>query len=344
MQILILKMWIYDKKEELKNQVKGYMKLDSFPEIKGYNFSKKFDFKKFTESYINMGFQGSNLGHAFNILKDVMKKRDSGLKLFMAFTGNMISSGNREIIRFLVKEKKVDYIVTTAAGIEEDILKCIGKFHLGSFDVKGKFLLDETIGRIGNLFVPAHLYLHLEEFLNDLFTAVYKKQEKGVMSAFEITKEVGLLIKEHRLTKENHEESYLYWAAKNGIKVFCPAITDGAIGDISTFFKEKHPDFAIDTVKDNHELVKELLNAKETASLILGGGTAKHFLLNSAIFRDGFEHSIYITTATGFDGSDSGGNQEEAISWAKIKPDAKRVRINADATIVFPLLVAGTFN
>lgn len=30
----------------------------------------------------------------------------------------------------------------------------------------------------------------------------------------------------------NNEESVLYWAARNNIPVFCPAITDGAVGDV----------------------------------------------------------------------------------------------------------------
>jgi deoxyhypusine synthase len=96
--------------------------------------------------------------------------------------------------------------------------------------------------------------------------------------------------------------------------------------------------------KDNQELTKFMLNSDKVAGIILGGGMAKHFLLNSAIFRDGLEYSIYITTANEFDGSDSGGNQEEAISWAKIKPEAQRVKINADATLIFPLLIASVFS
>ena len=114
------------------------------------------------------------------------------------------------------------------------------------------------------------------------------------------------------------------------------------MGDLTTFFKRKNPEFAIDVTKDNLELTKILQNTPKAGCIILGGGIAKHFLLNSAIFREGFEHSIYITTANEFDGSDSGGNQEEAISWAKIKPNASRVKIVADATLIFPLLVAGT--
>ena len=53
------------------------------------------------------------------------------LKIWMSFTGNMISSGNREIITYLVKNKLVDGITTTAASLEEDIIKCIKPFHLG---------------------------------------------------------------------------------------------------------------------------------------------------------------------------------------------------------------------
>ncbi|NJL43921.1 MAG: deoxyhypusine synthase family protein [Nitrosarchaeum sp.] len=31
------------------------------------------------------------------------------------------------------------------------------------------------------------------------------------------------------------QSSYLYWCAKHGIPVFCPALTDGSIGDLMYF-------------------------------------------------------------------------------------------------------------
>ena len=34
---------------------------------------------------------------------------------------------------------------------------------------------------------------------------------------------------------------------------------------------------------------------------------------------------------------------DEAVSWGKIKVDAKPVKVSADATIVFPLIVSQTF-
>lgn len=337
-------MWIYDKKKKVEKNVKTYMDMEKFPEIKGYDFSKKFDSDKFFKSFINMGFQGSNLGLAINLFKEMIKEKKKGRsELFLSFTGNMISSGNRELITFLVKEKLIDGIVTSAAGIEEDIIKSIKSFHLGSFDVKGKMLFDECVGRIGNIFVPADRYLYLERFLQDLFKEIYKiqKKEDKIFSGHEVIRKISELIEIHKLTKDKKDESFLYWCYKNNIPVFSPTLNDGAIGDISVFFKQKNPDFVIDITKDNHELTRLMMNSEKTSCVVLGGGASKHFLLNAAIFRDGFEKSIYINTAHGFDGSDSGGNQEEAISWAKIKPDAERVKVVCDATIGFPILMAG---
>ena len=46
-------------------------------------------------------------------------------KIFLGFTSNLISSGVREHIRYLVQHKMVDVIVTTAGGVEEDLIKVI---------------------------------------------------------------------------------------------------------------------------------------------------------------------------------------------------------------------------
>ena len=99
----------------------------------------------------------------------------------------------------------------------------------------------------------------------------------------------------------------------------------------------------IDTVADHVKLIDYVINSKKTAGIILGGGISKHYMLNAQIFREGFDYSVYITTAGEHDASDSGGNQEEAITWAKIKPNAPRVKLISEASIAFPILVAATF-
>jgi len=77
--------------------------------------------------------------------------------------------------------------------------------------------------------------------------------------------------------------------------------------------------------------------------IILGGGVIKHHCCNANLMRNGAEFSVYINTGHEFDGSDSGASPDEAVSWGKIKVDAKPVKVSSDATVVFPLIVSQTF-
>ena len=77
--------------------------------------------------------------------------------------------------------------------------------------------------------------------------------------------------------------------------------------------------------------------------IILGGGIIKHHTCNANLMRNGANFSVFINTGQEFDGSDSGASPDEAISWGKIKIDAKPVKICSDASLVFPLIVTQTF-
>ena len=52
---------------------------------------------------------------------------------------------------------------------------------------------------------------------------------------------------------------------------------------------------------------------------------------------------MFVNTAMEYDGSDAGAQIKEAISWSKLKEDNKAVKIWAEASLVFPILVAQTF-
>ena len=70
--------------------------------------------------YLKIGFQASHIGKAIKIWKHIEEKRKKGdeITVFFGYTSNIVSSGLREIIAYLVKHKKVDVIVTTAGGVE----------------------------------------------------------------------------------------------------------------------------------------------------------------------------------------------------------------------------------
>lgn len=132
--------------------------------------------------------------------------------------------------------------------------------------------------------------------------------------------------------------------AKNDIPVYCPALTDGSIGDMMFFHSLRNPGLRCDIVEDIRGMNNEALRAKRrTGAIILGGGVPKHHILNANLMRNGADYCVLLNTAQEYDGSDSGARPDEAVSWGKIRIDAKPVKVCIDATIGFPLLVAQTF-
>ncbi|CAI5481219.1 unnamed protein product [Closterium sp. Yama58-4] len=318
------------------------------------------DYSVLMSRMLTTGFQATCLGQAINEVNrmlawrlnddppkpdDTEEERDPAFrssvrcKIFLGFTSNLMSSGLRETFCFLAKHKLVDVIVTTAGGIEEDVIKCLAPTLLGDFSLAGKDLRAKGLNRIGNLLVPNNNYCLFEDWVLPVLDAcLHEQQTQGVVWT------PSKLI--DRLGKEiNHEESVLYWAHKNGIPVFCPAITDGSLGDMIYFHSFRSPGLLIDLVQDIRRMNGEAVNAtpRRTGVIILGGGLPKHHICNANMMRNGADYAVYINTASEFDGSDSGARPDEAVSWGKIRGDATAVKVYCDATIAFPLLVAETF-
>jgi len=147
-----------------------------------------------------------------------------------------------------------------------------------------------------------------------------------------------------RLGKEiNNPNSVYYWCWKNKIPVFCPALTDGSIGDMIYMHSFKNPGLVVDIAQDIRKINSATVWAKKSGIIILGGGLVKHHICNANMLRNGAEYAVFINTGQEFDGSDSGARPDEAISWGKINLQAKPVKVYCEATIAFPLLVAMTF-
>jgi deoxyhypusine synthase len=302
--------------------------------IKGYDFDKGVDYKGIIDSYRSTGFQATHFAKAIEITNKMIADKAF---IFLGYTSNMVSSGLRDVFRYLVQHKKVNVIVTTAGGIEEDIIKCLGDFVLGDFRASGKELRKKGINRIGNIYASNSLYVKFEAWLQPILEEIYQEQKKKgkAVTPSELIWKLG--------EKINNEKSIYYWAWKNKIPVYCPALTDGALGDNIYFFSFKHSDFMIDIVSDCKEFNNLTIGLKKSGLIILGSGVVKHAILNANMLRNGADYAVYINTSQEFDGSDAGALPEEAVSWGKILPEAESVKIFGDATILFPLLVAESF-
>ncbi|XP_037079012.1 probable deoxyhypusine synthase [Pollicipes pollicipes] len=323
--------------------------------VQGYDFNEGVDYHKLLRSYATSGFQATNFGLAVDEINKMLAARDqpaaeddslcddeftrrrSACTLFLGFTSNMSSSGVRDTIRFLVQHRMVDCVVTTAGGVEEDLIKCLADTYVGAFDLKGEGLRKRGINRIGNLLVPNDNYCKFETWVIPILDKLLEEQsEKGTLwSPSRIIERLGREIGDTR--------SVLYWAAKNSIPVFSPALTDGSLGDMMFFHSYKRPGLVVDILSDLRRLNSMAMKAQSTGMIIIGGGLVKHHICNANLMRNGADFSVFVNTASEFDGSDAGARPDEAVSWGKIRVDARPVKVYAEASLVFPLLVAETF-
>ncbi len=302
--------------------------------IRGYDFEGKFDAKRFFDAFGDTGFQATNLGKAISLVKRMRKDRAT---IFLGFTSNVGSSGLRDAVAYLTKHKMVHFLVTTTGGLEEDIIKTHGDFLHGSFGADGAVLRKNGVNRTGNIFIPNERYIWFEGFMGGFLKRIYASK-KGIDSV-EFVRELGRELE----GSERREESFTYWAYKNGIPLLCVPLADGAIGDHLYFFKKEHKDFAVDLVNEVELLYDTVLGVERAGAILIGGSVPKHHIMNALMLREGVDYTVYINTGHEEEGSNAGANPEEAKSWGKATPDDKNVKVWGEATLVFPIIVAAAF-
>ena len=295
-----------------------------------------------------------------NRMRSWRDPNDSSVRttIFLGYTSNLVSSGLRSTLRYLVQHKHVSAIVTTAGGVEEDLIKCLAPTYISpqGFSADGATLRENGMNRIGNLIVPNSNYQKFEEWVIPILNAMFEEQEatrhlpddsEGSPGGKVVWSPSRVI---HRLGKEiNDEGSICYWAYKNSIPIFSPALTDGSLGDMFTFhtFKTSPRYLNVDIIRDIRQISDISTSAARAGMIILGGGLVKHHIANACLWRNGADYAVYINTAQEFDGSDAGARPDEAVSWGKIKSGqegvAETVKVYAEATLVFPMIVAGTF-
>lgn len=297
--------------------------------VEGFGYKPGMTIADAVEKMSNVGFQATQVGRAASLIREMQKDKAT---VFLTFTSNMASSGLRELLAQIVAAKKADCIITGIGSIEEDIMKASGEFTLSTFGEDDIALHKRGINRIGNILVENEHYIRLEKKLKPFFAQELAKQKTlhRLLSPHELIADLGATIKD--------EHSFVYQAAKNNIPIFCPCPTDGAFGLQIYFFKQSHPEFGIDVTGDMRRLASLALDSEKTGGIILGGGFAKHHALGVNLLRGGFDYAVYVSTGTEADGSLSGARASEAKSWGKINARANSVHVEADATIVLPLL------
>ncbi len=269
------------------------------------------------------------VSRATGLLADAMEDEDA--TVFLAMAGPLVPGGLRKIISDLIADGFLDVLITTGANITHDLLEAFGGGHYQVFKkYDDERLYKMGIGRVSDFYTKSEDFLTFEKRIAEILDKITKKRK--TFSIRELLSEIGNII--------DDKDSILKVAAKKNVPIYSPGLIDSMLG-LQLWMYTQTEDLFLDAIRDMHELSDIVHRSKKVAAMILGGGLPKHYVLASNLLRGGVDMALQITMDRSETGSLSGAPLEEAKSWAKAKPGANLVTVIGDATILFPLMVAG---
>ncbi len=298
-------------------------------EVKDVRLRRELSVLELVDLYRDIhGFMAGHLATAAEILREMMREADVRV---LTFTANLVATGLRGILAQLIESKKFNVVITTAGALDHDIARSFGGRYLkGSFDADDGELYQRGIHRLGNVFIPINSYGPVvERALFKILDDILQKSSKKIWGIRELLSEIGKRIEDNN--------SILRAAAMTNVPIFVPGFLDGAFGTALFMYSRFHS-LTIDVFKDEQELADIVFGSRKMGALIIGGGISKHHAIWWAQFREGLDYVVYITTAVEWDGSLSGARPREAISWGKVREQARKAVVYADATLVLPIL------
>ena len=276
------------------------------------------------------GFTAQKLADSVDVIESMVKKE--GCLKILSFPACIMATGTRGVLVDMVKNGCVDLIITTCGCIDHDLSRTWAHYYKGEFEMDDAMLREKWgTSRLGNVLVPDECYGEvLEENLGPMFEELFEGRDS--ISTHELFDLIGARL--------DDEDSLLYQCHKHNVPIVVPGITDGSFGCQLWMYYQFHRKFKIDLFADE-QMLSEMTNAaKYTGGILVGGGISKHHVIWWNQFRGGLDYCVYLTTAQEFDGSLSGAKIKEAVSWGKVKPDAKKMTVEGDATISLPIIWA----
>ena len=140
--------------------------------VKDYEFNDKMSVNELVNQMEKAwGFTAGKLATGVNILESMINTK--GCVKFLSFTGNLVATGTRGVMRELVKRKLVDVVITTCGTLDHDMARCWRDYYRGSFIMNDSKLHQKGVNRLGNVLVP-----------NDSYGIIIEQKIQGIATGF----------------------------------------------------------------------------------------------------------------------------------------------------------------
>jgi len=290
-------------------------------------------------------FQGRALGEAYRVLIDMFSDEDN--LVFLGLAGSMSTAGMWRIIKWLIEERYVDVVVSTGAIISEDIYEAMGfKYYKTHPCVNDEELLRYKYDRFYDTVASEEDYRRMERLIQEFVETL--PAGKAYTTA-EFLYEFG------KYLNEKGVDSIVAAAYRAKVPVFSPALVDSGYGMATVLAYRKGHRIILDMVRDFHQLIEIGRRARKLSAIYIGGGVPKDYVNLVTVaqtligeYEEGrhdyyksLEYVVQFTTDSPQWGGLSGATLEEAVSWGKVSPRARKKVVYVDATIALPIIAHG---
>jgi deoxyhypusine synthase len=301
------------------------------------------------------GFQGRALARAADVWERMI--RDPDCTILFGYTGSLSTTGQYEIVNWLLENRYLDLLVGTGANLSEDIVDAMGMpYHQVSHGADDRALFEQGMNRYYDLVGHEDDYLKMTELIAEFYDTL--PDDGPSLTTAGLLHKLG-----NWLNRRGIPRAIVATAARMNVPVFCPAIQDSPYGDAALLAQSHGKRVSVDAFLDYQAFMRMSVGVKATGVIYIGGGVPKDMLQLFAVTSDllfpdrkvpgrdagrirhddaetyyPHRYALQITTDSPQWGGLSGCTFDEAISWGKEDPDGQHVQCYSDATIALPIL------
>ena len=284
------------------------------------------------------GFGAKQLAEAHRIWLDML---DDNTTIFLCGSGNLIPSGMRRLLAYVIKNRFVDVLVMSGTVLFHDIHETLGRNHYQAHPSMSDDELEASdVSRIGDLLANSDEYHEADEWIGSVINQL------DMTRPYAVREFLHLLGRE--LAEIGHEDGILTAAYKSRIPVFCPDILSSqmSVGIARARF-EKKIQFTFDITQDTMEMMHIVQRTRNSGILTLGSVCSQNMVnmaeISSYITRTtprGHKYAVSVTTDSvplDIRTPSFGGNHTQ--TFGKLLKNAITAYVPSDPSIALPLLV-----
>jgi deoxyhypusine synthase len=225
------------------------------------------------------GFGARQLAEAHRIWLDML---DDNSTIYICGSGNLISSGMRRLLSYVIKNRFVDVLVMSGSVLYQDIHETLGRNHYQAHpSMSDEELEAADIRRVGDILGNREEYQEADEWIGSVINQL--DHTRG----YSMREFLHLMGRE--LAEIAHEDGVMTSAFKARIPIFSPDMlaSELSVGIARARF-EKKSQFNFDNTQDTMDMMT-IAQKTRVSGVITLGSTASQSMINVA------EISSYIT-------------------------------------------------